>query len=126
MRYYGKIGYETSVEIADSVWEPRILEMQKYGDVIRNTTRREQSDRINDEITLSNRISVVVKPDELSNFQTIKYVEWLGCRWNVKSMEINFPRVILEIGGAYTGEGPYVPPTPNQTEGGVDNGETQT
>lgn len=126
MRFYGKVGYETSVEIADSVWEPRILEAEYYGDVLRNTTRREQSDQINDEITISNRISIVVKPDALSTFQTIKYVEWLNCRWNVKSMEIQFPRVILELGGAYTGEGPYIPPTPEPVEGGVDNGETQT
>ncbi len=126
MRFYGKVGYETNVEIADSVWEPRILEKDFYGDVIRNTTRRDQGDRINDEITVNNRISIVVDPSALSTFQTIKYVEWLGCRWNVKSMEVNFPRVILEIGGQYTGEGPYVPPTPDHTEGGIDNGETQT
>ena len=118
MRYYGNVGYETSVEVADSVWEPRIVEATYYGDVIRNNTRRDSSDRINDEITVNNRISLVVKPDALSTFQTIKYVEWLGCRWNVKSIEVQFPRVLIEIGGVYTGPGPYVPPD----EGGVDNG----
>lgn len=118
MRYYGKVGYETSVDIGDSVYEPRIVEKTYYGDVIRNNTRRDSSDRINDEIAISNRVSIAADPFALSNFQTIKYVEWLGQRWNVKSVEVQLPsRLIFELGGAYTGEGPYVPP-----EGGNGNG----
>lgn len=118
MRYCGKIGYEINVEVADSIWEPRIIEKLVYGDVVRNTTRRDSSDRINDELTLNNRISIVADPFALSNFQSIKYVEWLNQRWNVKSVEVQMPRLIFEIGGAYTGQGPYVPQSGEEAENG--------
>lgn len=110
MRYCGKIGYEIQVDVGDSVWEPRIIEKPALGDVLRNTTRREDSDRINDKITVSNRISIVADPFALSNFQSIKYVEWLFQKWEVKSVEVQPPRLIFELGGMYTGQEPCTCP----------------
>lgn len=106
MRFYGKVGFETTVEGPDSVWTPVITEKPYYGDVLRNNTRKDSTDRINDTMEVNNRISIVIKPDDLPNFQNIRYVEWKFGRWNVKSIDIQMPRVILEIGGVYNGETP--------------------
>ena len=104
MRYCNVIGYVIETETADSVWKQQIVERTYMGDVIRNNTRRDSGDTINDTINISNQISIVADPFALSNFQNIKYVTWLNQKWRVKSVEVRQPRLILEIGGAYNGE----------------------
>ena len=104
MKYYGNIGYQIEVESEDSVWVPTIVEKPYFGDVIRNASKRETSDTINDKINISNRISIVADPFAFENFQNMKYVVWLKQLWNINSAELQPPRIILEIGGVYNGE----------------------
>ena len=106
MKFYGKVGYQIETEVADSVWEPTMVEKPYYGDVLRNASRRESSDTINDKINVNNRISIVATPFAFENFQNMKYVEWLKQLWNIKSAELQPPRIILEVGGVYNGPVP--------------------
>ena len=47
----------------------------------------------------------------------MRYVHWMGALWEVNSVEVLNPRLILTIGGVYNG------PTPDpETNGGEDNG----
>ena len=106
MKFYGKVGYQIETETTDSVWVSSIVEKPYYGDVIRNASRRESSDTINDELNVNNRISIVADPFAFENFQNMKYVEWLKQLWNIKSAELQPPRIILEVGGVYNGSVP--------------------
>ena len=56
MKFYGKVGYQIETETTDSVWESTIVEKPYYGDVIRNASRRESSDTINDELISARHI----------------------------------------------------------------------
>lgn len=103
MRFFGKVGYQIETEISDSVWQPSTVEKPYFGDVLRNNTRRDSGDTIDDEININNRISIVADPFAFQNFQNMKYVEWLGQLWNIKSAELQPPRIILEVGGVYNG-----------------------
>ena len=58
-KFYGAIGYEVTVETSPGVWEEQITERNYYGDVIRNTRRLQSADKINDDINISDRKSVV-------------------------------------------------------------------
>lgn len=104
MRFYGKVGYQIEVEGEDSVWEPHVVAKPYFGDVLRNTSRRDTGDAINDTINVNNRISIVADPFAFENFQNMKYVEWLKQNWCIKSAELQPPRIILEVGGVYNGE----------------------
>ena len=103
-KYFGKIGYAEQVETAPGVWEERITERQYYGDVVRNIRKLESSGDINDNINVSMEISIVADPYAIQNFHAMRYVEFMGSLWKITSVEVNYPRLILSIGGVYNGQ----------------------
>lgn len=104
-KYYGKIGFGVTEETKPGVWTPRIKERDYFGDVIRNTRRwQSASEQQNDNLTISNRISIVADAFAYQNFHTIRYIEWMGAKWKVNSVEVSHPRLILEIGEVYNGQ----------------------
>lgn len=103
-KYFGKIGYAEQVETAPGVWEEKITERQYYGDVVRNIRRLESSGNLNDNINVSMEISIVADPYAIQNFHTMRYVEFMGSLWKITSVEVNYPRLILSIGGVYNGQ----------------------
>lgn len=104
-RFYGNVGYGESVETpTDSgIWVDEITERVYKGDVIRNIRNNTPADQINDEISVSNSISIVADQHAIENFIKIKYVEWAGVRWAVTNVEVRSPRLILSIGRRYNG-----------------------
>ena len=59
---------------------------------------------VNDDMTINNEIRILADAFAYQNFQNIRYVEWMGTKWKVKSATIARPRIVLEIGGEYNGE----------------------
>ena len=103
-KFCGKIGYGSTVEKTPGVWVYEIDERISYGDVIRNTRRNDQSMYLNDKITVSNQLSIVADSYMLTNFHNILYAEFMGIKWKVSSIDIEYPRLILTLGGEYNGE----------------------
>ena len=102
-KFYGAVGYKESVESAPSVWTDTITERNYYGDLIRNVRRLDGGSKVIDDVSITNSISIVADPYAIDNFLSILYVEWLGKRWKVPSVEVQFPRLILSIGEVYNG-----------------------
>lgn len=104
-RFYGKVGYIETVETesGNGVWQEQATERSYYGDVLRNSKRWERGEGVNDDLNVSNRISIVADPYAFRHFFAIKYVEWMGARWKVETVEVERPRLILTIGGVYNG-----------------------
>ena len=100
-KYYGKIGYATSEEVKPGVWKKRITEREYFGDVIRNTRRLQSSGNLNDNIIVSNEISIVADPFANENFHSMLYVEFMGAKWKISNVEVRYPRLILTIGEVY-------------------------
>lgn len=103
-RFFGAVGYAVKVEQRPGVWIDQIVEHNHYGDVIRNTRRWQEGADLNDDLKLSNSISIVADLFADENFHNIKYVKWKGGVWKVTTIEINPPRLILQLGGVYNGE----------------------
>lgn len=102
-RFSGEIGYMGLVETAPGVYEERYTEIHYYGDLIRASRQLAVGENLNDNVRVSNRISVVADPFALANFFDIRYVRWLGQRWKVSDVEIEHPRLILTLGGLFNG-----------------------
>lgn len=100
MRYYGKIGYFDTVETKPGLFEQELIFRTYKGDVLRNT-KRNQLSNVNDDITISNSISIVADPYARDHFFQIKCAEWQGALWEVNSVDVQFPRLVLELGGVY-------------------------
>lgn len=103
-KWFGVIGYAETVETNPGVWEERIVERQYFGDVTRNTRRLQTTDQINDNVDISNEISVVADPYAYQNFHAIRYAEFMGAKWKVSSVDVQHPRLNLSLGGVYNGE----------------------
>lgn len=101
-KWFGKIGYAETEEISPGVWKEQIVEHEYYGDLVRNTRRLQTADKINDDIIVSNELSIVSDPYANQNFHAIRYVEFMGSKWKVSSVEVSYPRLILTLGGLYT------------------------
>ena len=102
-KWYGKIGYADNVEVEPGVWEDNIVEHSYYGDLNRNTRSLQNSGEINDNINLSNEISIVADPYASENFYKMRYVEFAGTKWKITNVEVKYPRLILSIGGVWNG-----------------------
>jgi len=103
-KFYGEIGFTETTESSPGVWTPTLVKRNYSGDVIRNYKDTEKGESTNDNININNRLSIVADPYALNHFHTIKYVKWLGAAWTVKSVDVQYPRLILSIGGVYNGE----------------------
>lgn len=103
-KWYGKIGFESTVEDTPGVWVEKIEERPYFGDVLRNFRRWQNGEYLNDDLNVSNQISVVADPFAYQNFHSIRYVEFMGARWKVSSVEVQYPRLILEVGGVYNAQ----------------------
>lgn len=107
-RFHGEVGYAESVETPEKsgVWVDTITEYPYQGDIIRNVKQHENGEHLNDNVAVSNSISVVADQYAIEHFMKIKYVRWAGVLWTVPSIEVRAPRLILNIGSVYNGPTP--------------------
>lgn len=103
-KFYGAIGYAETVEETPGVWTEQITERNYYGELIRNTRSLQSSEQLNDNINVSNEISIVADPFAIHNFHSMRYVEFMDAKWKISSVEVRYPRLILTVGGLYNGE----------------------
>lgn len=102
-KFYGKIGYAETLETAPGVWQEQITERDYFGDLNRNTRTAQSSNQLNDNINISNEISILADPFANQNFHLMRYVEYMGTKWKITNVEVQYPRLILTVGGVYNG-----------------------
>ena len=105
-RFCGNVGFAVSVEREHSVCEDTVTERNYFGDVLQFSSRHASSDKVLDYLTLGNRISIVADAFANEYFHSIKYVEYMGARWEVTDVTVQRPRLILNFGGVYNGPTP--------------------
>ena len=100
-KFYGEIGYVETTETEPGVWVENIIKRNYYGDLIRNTRSLVSSGNVNDNINISNEISILADPYANEHFHSMRYVEFMGTKWKITNIEVKYPRLILTIGGLY-------------------------
>lgn len=102
-KFYGVIGFAETVETEPGIWEEVITERNYSGDLIRNSRNLQSSDSVNDNINISNEISIIADPYAEQNFHNIRFVKFMGTKWKIKNVEVLYPRLRLTVGGVYNG-----------------------
>jgi hypothetical protein len=102
-KFHGRIGYASAIETAPGVHTNAISEREYYGDVIRESRNWRESSQVNENLTVSNRISITADDFANANFSVMRYVIWDGIYWKISSIEVQRPRLILSLGGVYNG-----------------------
>lgn len=103
-KFYGAVGFASTEETKPGVWEEVLTDRKYYGDLTRNSRMFQTSDQLNDDLNIANEISIVADPYARENFHRMRYVEFMGAKWKINSVEVQYPRLILSIGGVYNGE----------------------
>jgi len=103
-KWYGIVGYGADVEVRPAVWKTVITEKKYSGDLIQNNRLLQTSDKVNDDINISNKISIIADPFAYENASSIRFVEFMGAMWKVNTIDVQYPRLILSVGGVYNGE----------------------
>lgn len=102
-KFFGAIGYGEQNETSPGVWTEVFEEKEYYGDLTRNNQKLETSEDLNDNITISNIISIVSDPFANNNFHRMRYVVFMGTKWKVKSVDVKYPRLNITTGGVFNG-----------------------
>ena len=103
-KWHGVVGYIKPVEKSPGVYSNETIERKYYGDIIRNSRRwSTPSEGTNDNLNLSNQISIVADSFATDNSGFMKYVEMMGAKWKITDIELRYPRLVLTIGGLYNG-----------------------
>jgi hypothetical protein len=103
-KFCGVIGYGSTTKTSPGVFKESIVEKTVCGDLIKNSRRLITSEKINDDISVNDQISIIADPYAKQNFHSIKYVKFLGTAWKVIDVEVQYPRLILTLGGEYNGQ----------------------
>lgn len=103
-KWYGEIGFAKTVETKPGVYEEQFTKRNYYGDVVRNSRRLQSADQLNDNVNVSNQLSIVADPYANNNFHSMRYAEFMGAKWKITDVEVQPPRLIMTLGGVYNGE----------------------
>lgn len=106
MKFVGKVGFwEKEIEVKPGVFRSDIIEKTYTGEVYRNNRRFQSGEnQQNQNLVINNQISILSDLYARNNWASIRYVIWNGAKWQVTSVEVTYPRLVLEIGGVYNGE----------------------
>lgn len=100
-KWFGAIGYAETVETSPGVWEEQITERHYYGELRRNSRRLQTSDKVNDDITINNELSIVADPYAYEHFYAMRYAKHHGTMWKITDVQVEYPRLTLSLGGLY-------------------------
>lgn len=103
-KFYGEVGYAPTTIDDYGVATASIIKRNYYGDIQELTSRWQDTENVNDDIRVSHRISILADPYAIENFPYIKYVEWMGTKWEVVSTKVEYPRLVLALGGVYNSD----------------------
>lgn len=105
-RYHGEIGFRESYESEPGIWLDRIKKGKYTGDTIKNYVRNgydSYTTTIKTPIS-GNSLSIVADPYAFENFHNIVYAEFMGTKWTISNVDVQYPRLILALGGVYNDE----------------------
>lgn len=106
MKFSGFVGFwEGDEEVRPSIYEPVIKERYYVGDVYQYRRQfQTASNQQNENLTISTKISILSDLYARQNWHSIRYITWNGVKWKCRSVELDYPRIELEIGEVYNGK----------------------
>lgn len=103
MKFYGPVGFVEVNEKRPGVMVTVPVEYNYAGDVLKRTIRYQSGESVNDAVTPQNQISILADPYARSHVGSMRYVKWMGTAWKITDISVQYPRLILTLGGAYNG-----------------------
>lgn len=100
-RFSGKLGFVMTTETEEGVWLENVVELPAKGTIRSLYVRNDNSSSVNTNLRLSNAISILMDTKIQTYLENLKYVIFKGSKWEVQSIEVNYPRLTINLGGLY-------------------------
>lgn len=101
-KFKGVVGFAVNVEKEPGTHVEEIVERRYSGDLHRINRRLESSGNINDNINISNEISILGDEYARHHFYAMRYIEFEGAKWKVATVDATKrPRLVVTLGGLY-------------------------
>ena len=109
-KFSGVLGVLTGYDLVNSVATPKIEKFKIYGDVTNSSYRNNSGEKINDDLSISNRFSfiapaglITIFADEShnKNNQMAMYIEYFNIKLKVTDVSFQLPRVTMNVGGLW-------------------------
>ena len=104
-KWAGNIWFAVNTEVKPGIWKDVVTPRPYRGDERRVSRRLQGADRLSENPTISNEISIIADAFAFENFQNIRCIAWHGAKWKIKTITVDHPRLTLEIGDVYNGDG---------------------
>lgn len=102
MKYVGKIGFAVMKNDGEGIYTEEIEEKVYYGDLLSSRWNNENNQNsTNTNVRLNNSISVICDKYLSENISVIRYITYKNSKWCITGIEIQPPRIIINIGGIY-------------------------
>ena len=92
-KFAGLVGYVTQEETAPGVWSPVEQTRMMKGDFYMESSRHQNGDKVNKDIALNHRVSLVGDAYAFANYYAIRWIEIKGVKWEVTSIEVKRPQI---------------------------------
>ena len=103
-KFRGAVGYSLGVvETTPGNHEEQMEERIYRGDVVRNSRQLRENEKVNDDISVGNSISIVADAYAREHFFAMRYIKWAGTLWKIDDVEVRSPRLVLRLGGVWNG-----------------------
>lgn len=105
-RFYGQIGFSTIDETKPGIYKESYVERSYKGDVLNKKYRWQETDHLNDDISITNEISIISDKFANTHLGTMRYVRWLDQIFKIESANIDLDRhrITLSLGGIFNVE----------------------
>lgn len=100
-KFHGKIGFAVQTETSPGIWTGQITEREYGGDLLRFNRKAQSSGGVNDNLMITNEVSIIADAYLNENLYAIRYVTFMGAKWKVDSVSVEYPRLNLTLGGLY-------------------------
>lgn len=103
MKFRGAIGFVEVAEKRPGVRNQIPVEYLYSGEILKRNIRYADGQSVNDTIAPQQQISILADPYLRSHVGSMRYVKWMGTAWKITDISVQYPRLILTLGGVYNG-----------------------
>lgn len=100
-KFYDLVGFARRIETTPDVWRDEYIERNYYGDILKDSRTYKSTESLNDNFLVTNTLSIIADDYAYDHLYEIKYIRYRGVLWNIVSINIERPRIILTMGGVY-------------------------
>lgn len=104
-RFIGQVGFAITEETRPSIYEEVYKERTYKGDVVRRSRQWSPSEHLNDNVQITNDISIIADSFAILNLGVMRYVHWLNQDFEINSASLDTERhrITLSLGGVFNG-----------------------